>query len=314
MQLKRTVISLLFLLFYSVALPQESNGEKLFERDGYIFPYQLNNPDKTWKLPKELVEISGLSYLEKHRLACIQDEKGNIYIFNTKNEEIEKQIGFGEKGDYEGIEVVGNDAWVLKSNGTLYQIMDFPKDNNPKVHKYKTALSGRNNCEGLGYDSAGHNLLIACKGYPFTKNNERPDAGEYKAIFRFDLKTRQLHEAPVLLIALDSMKQYKNYNSMTSLGIELLAFFDATEGDVSFQPSGIAVHPQTGNIYVLASVGKVLAVFSGDGRMLALIHLKSKIHEQPEGICFSPGGTLYISNEGDDGKGMILRFNKNERK
>ncbi len=131
---------------------------------------------------------------------------------------------------------------------------------------------------------------------------------EFKAIYTFNLETKLLELKPFLLIAMDTIKFYKNYNTMTQLGVELLAYFDSSKGDLSFQPSGIAIHPKTGNIYVLGSVGNLLLVFSREGEMLAIIDLKSKVHPQPEGICFDPDGTLYISNEGDEGEGTILKF------
>ena len=37
--------------------------------------------------------------------------------------------------------------------------------------------------------------------------------------------------------------------------------------------------------------------------------LDEKLFRQPEGICFSPEGDMYISNEGQGGKGYILKFN-----
>jgi uncharacterized protein YjiK len=297
-------------LFCSTVFPQDSEDNKLFERSGYEFPYQLSKPDESWKLPKNLVEISGLSYIDKHRLACVQDEKGNIYIFNLKDGEVESKIDFGKDGDYEGIEIIENDAWILKSNGTLYEVKDYLKEAKPKVKKHTTALSSRNNTEGLAYDPVDKSLLIACKGYPFVDENEEKDGKEFKAIYRFSLETKQVDLNPFLLIKMDTIKNYKNYNTVARMGVELLAYFDPSEGDVSFQPSGIAVHPFTGNIYILASVGKLLLVFSRKGEMLAITELSSKIHRQPEGICFEPDGTLYISNEGDNGKGMILKFDK----
>jgi uncharacterized protein YjiK len=99
---------------------------------------------------------------------------------------------------------------------------------------------------------------------------------------------------------------------MTRLGVELLAYFDPSKGDVSFQPSGIAINPISGNVFVLASVGNLLIVFSRAGEMLAMIDLKSKYHRKPEGICFSPNGTLYISHEGDGNKGTIMKFELNK--
>ncbi len=305
MQLKPTIILLILFLSNFTVLSQDSDKYMLFEDANYDFPYQLAEPDKSWELPKKLVEISGLSYIDKHRLACIQDEKGNIYIFNLKAGEVEKKIDFSDDGDYEGIEIVKNDAWVLKSNGTLYKVINFLNDPEPAVKKVTTALSGKNDAEGLAYDPINNKLLIACKGHPFLDDKK---GKEFKAIYSFDLEAKLIEKEPFLLIEMDTIKYYKNYNTMAQLGIELLTFFDDSKGDVSFQPSGIAIHPITGNVYVLASVGNLLIVFSRMGDMLAMIKLRSKYYPKPEGICFSPSGTLYIANEGDGDEGTILKF------
>lgn len=305
MQLKLLYTFIILSLSYFSSFSQGNDDYKIFEHSDYDFPYNLNHPDKSWELPKKLVEISGLGYIDKQRLACVQDEKGNIYIFNLKSGEVEHKVDFGDDGDYEGIEIIGNDAWVLKSNGTLYQVSNYLKKLEPEVNKYTTSLSGKNDSEGLAYDPVDQNLLIACKGHPFV---DEKAGKEFKAIYTFNLETKLLEIKPFLLIAMDSIKFYKNYNTMTQLGVELLAYFDHSKGDLSFQPSGIAIHPHTGNIYILGSVGNLLLVFSREGEMQAIIDLKSKIHAQPEGICFSPDGTLYISNEGEEDKGMILQF------
>lgn len=305
MQVKQATILLILVLFYFTGFPQESDKYMLFEHPAYEFPYHLSEPDKSWKLPNNLEEISGLSYIDKHRLACIQDEKGNIYIFNLSTGDIETKIDFGDDGDYEGIELINNDAWMLKSNGTLYKSSNFLDDQEPDVNKYTTALSGKNDAEGLAYDPFNNNLLIACKGHPFTDDKK---GKEFKAIYSFDIETKQIDINPFLLIELDTVKFYKNYNTMTELGVEFLALFDESKGDVSFQPSGIAIHPVTSNIYILASVGNILIVFNRAGIMMAMIKLRSKYYPQPEGICFGPDGTLYISNEGDGDKGTILKI------
>lgn len=265
----------------------------------------MDKPEKSWKLPKKLMEISGLSFIDKNRIACVQDEKGNIYIFNLKTGEVEKKIKFSSDGDYEGIEIIKNDAWILKSNGTLFKVKNYFKDKEPTTKKYTTVLTSKNDAEGLTYDPINNTLLIACKGHPFVDDKE---GKELKAIYSFNLKTKELELEPFLLIEMDTIKFYKNYNTMARMGVELMAYFDSSKGDISFQPSGIAIHPISGNLYILASVGNLLTVFSREGEMLALIDLSTKTHPKPEGICFSPNGTLYIASEGDNNYGTISKF------
>ena len=38
---------------------------------------------KKWNMPKELTEISGLSYKDEKQFACVQDEAGKIFIYNV---------------------------------------------------------------------------------------------------------------------------------------------------------------------------------------------------------------------------------------
>ena len=305
MRIRLILTLFLTTIFQLTTYSQENDKYTLFEKKGYNFPYDLSEPDKEWKLPKKLVEISGLSTIDENRLACVQDEKGNVYVFNLTSGEVESKIDFGDDGDYEGIELIGNDAWVLKSNGTLFEVSNFLNEENPASTKHTTELSKKNDAEGLAYDPVSHSLLIACKGHPFVEEKE---GKEFKALYSFDLKSKKLNLNPFLLIEMDTIKYYKNYNTMTQLGIELLAYFDDSKGDLSFQPSGLATHPVTGHFYILGSVGNLLMVFSRENEMLAMIKLRSKYFAQPEGLCFGPDGKLYIANEGNEKAATILLF------
>lgn len=75
-----------------------------------------------------------------------------------------------------------------------------------------------------------------------------------------------------------------------------------------FKPSGVAVHPKTKDIFVIGTVGKMMIILSPEGDIKDLIPLDPKLFRQPEGICFSPKGDLYISSEGKGKKGYILKF------
>jgi uncharacterized protein YjiK len=264
------------------------------------------NPDKKTKLPHELREISGIQIPDSGIIAAVEDEHGKIYLIDFESGEIKKEIRFADKGDYEGLALVNNTIWALKSNGDLYRVKGFKEGNDElKTKKFETGLSKKNDTEGLAYDPITNSLLIACKGHPFIHEAE---GSHLKAIYNFDLETKKLDPKPFLLIDLDTLKEYKDYNLMTSLGISILSYLDENKGDVTFQPSDIAVHPFSTNYYIIGAVGDLLLVYSRAGKLLCIINLDDAVFKQAEGICFDKNGDLYISNEGGDGKGNILKF------
>ena len=54
---------------------------------------------------------------------------------------------------------------------------------------------------------------------------------------------------------------------------------------------------------------KVLIILDNHGSIINILDLDRNILNQPEGICFSENGDLFISNENKNGTANILRFN-----
>lgn len=243
--------------------------------------YDLTNPTERHKLPDDLREISGLSYYKPGRLACVQDELGVVFIYDLSKKDIIDEHILGKNGDYEGVEYVGKKLYVLRSDGELYEME--PTDGikiiggSPQTRHIKIDLPGKNDMEGLGYDPQLEALLLA------TKDGKGTD----KIIYYYSLKTKALFQGIVL-------KQAD------------LQAFDPSMSE--FKPSGIAVHPQTREYYVLSSAAHRLAVVAPNGKVKSLVPIDDKALPQPEGICFAPDGTLYIASEGDGKKGIILAF------
>ncbi len=301
------IIIILPILFFLLSLVflQKKQKSGIYKISSKTFLYELSKPDKQQKLDKELREISGLTNIDSLRLACIQDENGIIYIINKKTGKIEKKIRFGKNGDYEGLEIFGNNMWIIKSNGTLFEVQNYFSKTKRNTVKHRTILSPKNNIEGLALDNSSENLLIACKGYPLGNIKK---GRKYKVVYRFNLKTKKLNPEPFLLINTDSVKKHEHYNTVTKWGIKMTTWLNLSNGDISFQPSGIAVHPENKDIYIIASVGKLLITISEKRNISAIVKLDKKIFPHPEGICFSPDGTLFISNEGADKKATLLKF------
>lgn len=268
------VFTIIFLLSCN---PKNKNQEQKQTEiiPNIVLPYDFENPTEKFIMPDQLKEISGLSYYKGNQLACVNDEEGNVFMYDFIKKEVVDKIPFGKDGDYEGIEVVGDEVFVLKSNGKLKSFkigVAYEREidcSDPDVLEY----------EGLAYDPKSKNLLLAAK--------ERvKDKDDKKMIYAYDFNKKTLFKN--ISIPQDQIKDEAN--------------------GAKFKPSGIAVSPITGQIFVLASNGKKLLVLAEDGQKEVLVSLNPKTFVQPEGICFTPNGDLFISSEGKDGNGYILRF------
>lgn len=245
----------------------------------FKLPYQLNNPAELYTLPKELKEISGLTYFKENQLLCVQDEEAVVYVYDTQKKEITQDFGFGGYGDFEGIEYINKEVYVLESNGNLFRFeprVDSPEST--QIHRTKTDLPGKTEVEGLGYDPKTKRLLIAVKNGKGSSD---------KAVYSFDLLNRTVYKDMSL-----------NDEQLKAAGID----------PKTYKPSGIAVHPITGEWYILTSAGKRLVITSRRANIIYSEPLDPKRFRQPEGICFAPNGDLYIASEGNGKKGYILKF------
>lgn len=269
------------------------------------FPYDLEKPNVGFDLPDEIKEVSGLSLTSDGKmLAAVNDEMGIIFLLDKKTGALVSKVEFREAGDYEGVEIVGDDAWVSKSNGTLYQVKNFMQPN-PEVQSYKSFLNKENDVEGLAYDPKNNRLLIGCKGKAVNYSENAPQ----KAIYAFDLKTETVSEKPAFLLTLSNLEGFMKTCGDKDMDKMKEHVCDPSETDLKFSPSGIAIHPKTGYVYVTSARGNTLLVLDTKGEIVYLKRLKKSVHGQPEGICFDTDGTLFISNEGVDGSpGKIFTF------
>lgn len=241
---------------------------------------------RKWEMPVELEEISGISYFSEDKMACVQDEEGIIFIYNLDTDLVEKKINFGKSGDYEGVAIVDSTAYVLESSGKLFEVSNYLSPDF-QTEEYKTPFSGRNNMESLVADSINNRLLLAVK-------DADPNSKDYKGIYAFDLDAKKVLSEPIFKIPLDD-PIFNGKNTQKS-----------KKKSDKFYPSEIAINPIDGNIYILEGKNPRLLIMDPSGKLLRLHILNKKFFPQPEGMTFSPDGTLYISNEGKKGTATIL--------
>ena len=235
-----------------------------------------------WDLPVVLKEISGIASIDSIRFACVQDEVGSIFIYNTATSTIQEEIPFAPAGDYEGITLVNDTVWVLRADGKLFEVSTL-YSKTTSIKEYSTPLTSNHNVEGLCFDKNNYRLLLAIK-------NAEPGGKTYKGVYAFDLTTKTMSPEPAFKI--DMRQELKSGQKKRSFEI---------------MPSGIAIHPQTNDLYVTDGRNSMLLMLDATGGFKNLYDLNSKEFNQPEGITFHTNGEMYISNEGAKVGGNILK-------
>lgn len=243
--------------------------------------YDLNNPVKI-ALPLSLDEISGLSYYPKDSsVFAIIDEDGILFKIYLNGSGTIKEWRFDKKHDYEDVVLHDSTFYVLISNGDI-ETLKFKGDS---IFKTKSAFpnAGKktNEFETLYYDDT-LGLAMICKNCEADGKKAvsvlgySPESSDYKTLFSIDVQ-------PIA----------------KSIG----------EAKLHFKPSAAAINPVTNELYILASVNKLLVVADRNGKIKNAYPLDSEIFNQPEGITFTPTGDLIISNErGEEDAATILVF------
>lgn len=265
----------LVLLFYS------------FEKEDSRFKNSAAGYDivQKWELPEELNEVSAIEWIGDQKVAAVQDEDGIIFIYDLDSGKIEKEISFGSGGDYEGLSISEGTAYVLRSDGTVFEIKNY-MGQDPEVSPLKTNLSEIKDIdvEGLSLDKANNRLLLAVK--------EDKQDKKARGVYTYDLKQRKSNGQPVFRIKLSN---------------------PVLKGKAKgkFNPSEIEIHPKTGDYYILDAKNLSLVIAGKDGQPKSVQPLDKSDFSQPEGLTFTPDGTLYISNEAGDGPANILQISLN---
>lgn len=261
--------------------------------------YNLHNPDESFILPDVLHEISGITALDPSRIACIQNDKGIIYVFNLAQKKLTREFRFGSFGDYEGITKAGNSLFVLRSDGRLFETSGYPQKH-LTFNCFQTKIPAINN-EGISYDSKGNRLLIVCKsGYINIdpKQKSRP-------VFCLDIRSKYIKQRPAFSVYLPEIQHYMFAHHFR---IPEQQKADNSQ-NLLFKPSDIAINPLSGLIYILSAEEKLLYRFSRKGKLISIEMLDKKLFPDAEAICFLRNGTLLIANAGvNKGKPTLLLF------
>lgn len=240
------------------------------EAYGQRASYNLDAPEK-FNLPNMIDEISGITFLNDSVLLAVDDEHGKVFQFSL-NENIEVSgFTFGKDKDYEGITRVKSQIYILQSKGNLYS---FPyKIPIGETEQFNLNVKGKNQFEIVYYDVTEKKLVLICKKC-------KTDSKSVNSAWAFDLTTKTFKQEPFFIIKREAIE--KGYGKSIK----------------RFKPSAAAIHPLSGDLYIISSINKLLVVMDNKTKSVkSVTPLERTLFKQPEGIAFNPDGDMIISNE-----------------
>lgn len=249
--------------------------------------YDLNKPQK-FVVSKSLHEISGIALVNRipDSLYAIEDEDGKLFKFHL-GDGVFNHTKFGKKGDYEDVTILkSEEVIVLRSDGSLF-CFPLDKAHDKKVDSVKEYINilPQGEYEGLYIDDDGK-LYAMCKNCPVDSH----------------------HEVTVYILQKNAMARWA-ITSQFQVSPDKKKLTSINE-KIRFHPSCLSKNPITHEWYIVSSVNKLLITLDPKWNITAYYSLDPVLFKQPEGLAFDREGNMYISNEGVQGDGDVLLFNR----
>jgi len=257
---------------------------------GHLPGYDLSRPDVETDLPFELMEISALTDVDRNTVACLEDERGAIFLVDLDRGGVSREIEFGSDGDYEGLTRVGDAFWVLRSDGLLLEVVE--EDGRWTVARRVELHAGHDEFEGLGYDPFDRTLLVAPKDRPSGGKHEK----DGRSVLVIEPTTGRRLPGRALRTSIDRI-----LSDAEAAGIPVptrRTKKGAVKTDLKVKFSSIAVHPVTGELYAVSAIDAGVMVFDRQDRLCAAYFFDEADMPKIEGVTFLPNGDLVISSEG----------------
>jgi uncharacterized protein YjiK len=241
-------------------------------------------PVARWVLPAELAEISGLALTSNGQLLTHGDEQALIYVIDPLTGITTGRffVGRGLRGDFEGITTVGNDIWLMQSNGRLYRFQQGSDGARVPYEIRETNLGKECEFEGIAYQQDSAFLVMPCKHI-----TEKGVSDEQLLIYRVRLQGSQVGAISQLSVPIDRVVGENKWKK--------------------FEPSDITIDPNTGNYVIIASQQKGMIVLTPAGEVLRSEALPGR-HPQAEGIAITKDNILIVSDEATQEPAVITLY------
>lgn len=245
--------------------------------------------DGRLELPHSLREVSGIVAVDPTTIACVQDEVGALYFVDLSGERPVREEPFGPRGDYEGLARVGDDFWVLRSDGELLCV----RQRGGRLHVADRVRlpAGFAEWEGICYDAERRLLLV------LAKHDDTATGPRVRPVFGVDPATLRVLADPVATI---DVRRLAADAAARDIVVPTKGNGDGVRATVRLHCSELLALPERGELLVLSAADHVLLRLDRTGGLLGCRALDEGELPQPEGLALLPDGRLLVASEGDE--------------
>jgi hypothetical protein len=242
-------------------------------------------PDRRWRLPDRLNEISGLAVTREGRLLAHGDEQAVVYELDNENGRLVRNFALGNpviRDDFEGIAATDTgDVFLVTSTGRLYRFREGQNGERVAYEVFDTGLARTCEIEGLAFMRANASLIIACK------TNYASGMKDALLLYAWSLRSRRLADGP--------------WRTLPDGAAARAA------GAPDFHASSADIDARSGRIIVLAARERALVELDADGAIAAARRL-DRSHRQAEGVAVMPDGALVIADEAAGARALLTHY------
>lgn len=249
--------------------------------------FDWEHPVASLELGKHLLEISGLCTLDAHTVACVDDERGHLVILDLRTGAT-RDAKFGAHGDYEALARLGDELYVLRSDGRLFALA-------PGTPDWTTIASF-----GIGERGGEYESLAADPAHERLLFAKKHGKDQRHAVLAWNARRTTVEAEPVLVLSREHL-----IASAARMGFAL-----PDEG-LTLRISELALHPTRAELYVLSAQDRCVLVVDLHGELLDLHVFPEALLPQAEALAFLPDGDLLIASEGGHGPARLCRFRPN---
>lgn len=238
-------------------------------------------PDRQWRLPERLRELSGLAVTPDGRLFGHDDERALVYEIDPASGAVVKTFAVGEplEGDFEGLAVTAaGDFWITTAQGVLYRFREGEADAHVGFERFETGLADVCDVEGVAVLAPERSLILACK-----EHYGREMRGQV-ALYRWPFAGQA-----------ELWRRWPERSVARAAGVR------------RFRPSALETGAAQERIVMLSAFDGALVELTPAGEVIAARALGSN-HPQAEAAALLPDGALIVGDEGQRAGATLMRY------